>query len=224
MKVAAENHVLPIDDRSLERFNPALAGRPDLMGSRTSLVVYPGMTGMMENAFINVKNKSFAIDAKVEIPSGGASGVIVAQAGRFGGWSLWLNDGRPTFSYNWLGIEHYDIVSDRPIEPGNATIRFEFAYDGGKPGAGGTGTVLVNGKKIAEGRINRTQPYLFSADEGSDVGMDEGTPVTEDYQVPAKFSGTIEKVTIDVKPVAAADQPKVDQNNAEGSAKEAGFD
>lgn len=224
MKVAAENHVLPIDDRSLERFNPALAGRPDLMGNRTSLTVYPGMTGMMENAFINVKNKSFSIEAKVEIPKGDAGGVILAQAGRFGGWSLWLKDGRPTFTYNWLGIEHYDIASDQPIPAGNATIRFEFAYDGGKPGSGGTGAIFVNGSKFAEGRINRTQPYLFSADEGADVGMDEGTPVTEDYHVPAKFTGTIEKVTIDVKPVAATDRSKVDQNNEDGLAKEAAFD
>lgn len=131
------------------------------MGNRTSLTVYPGMTGMMENAFINVKNKSFAVDAKVEIPTGGASGVILAQAGRFGGWSLWLKDGRPTFTYNWLGIEHYDIASDQPILAGNATIRFEFAYDGGKPGSGGAGTIFVNGNKIAESRINRTQPYMF---------------------------------------------------------------
>ncbi|SFO85952.1 arylsulfatase [Mesorhizobium sp. NFR06] len=224
MKVAAENHVLPIDDRSLERFNAALAGRPDLMGKRTSLVVYPGMIGMMENAFINVKNKSFSVEATVANPKGDASGVIVAQAGRFGGWSLWLKGGRPTFTYNWLGIEHYDIASDQPIPTGNATIRFEFAYDGGKPGSGGTGTIFVNGSKIAQGRIKRTQPYLFSADEGADVGMDEGTPVSEDYQVPAMFTGTIEQVTIDVKPIAAADQPKVDQNNAAGAAKEADFD
>ena len=110
-KVAIENRVLPIDDRIVERFNAAVAGRPDLMSGRTSLTVYPGMSGMMENAFINVKNRSFSISADVHIPSSGASGVILAQGGRFGGWSLWLQDGRPRFTYNWLGRERYDIVA-----------------------------------------------------------------------------------------------------------------
>jgi arylsulfatase A-like enzyme len=224
LKVAAENHVLPIDDRSIERLNPAIAGRPDLMGGRTSLTVYPGMIGMMENAFINVKNRSFAITAKLEIPKGGASGVVLAQGGRFGGWSLWLQEGRPVFTYNWLGVERTDIAATRPLSTGSASIRFAFDYDGGKPGAGGMGRIYVNGTKIAERKIVKTQPNVFSADEGADVGMDEGTPVTEAYRVPAKFTGTIDEVTIEVKPVGAAEKMAVDQDNAEGLAKEAAFE
>jgi arylsulfatase len=222
VKVGIENHVLPIDDRTIERFNAAVAGRPDLMAGRTSLTVYPGMAGMMENAFINVKNRSFSVTGTVEIPAAGASGVILAQGGRFGGWSLWLKDGRPTFTYNWLGIERYDIVGSGTVPAGSATIRFEFAYDGGKPGAGGTGRLYVNGSKIGEGRIAKTQPNMFSTDEGADVGMDEGTPVTEAYQVPASFTGTIEKVTVDVKPVGAADANAVDDSSVEGLENEAG--
>lgn len=224
MKVAAENHVLPIDDRGVERLNPAIAGRPDLMGGRTSLTVYPGMTGMNENAFINVKNRSFMITAEVAIPKEGANGVILAQGGRFGGWSLWLKDRRPVFTYNWLGIDNYNIRASKPLPSGKATVRFEFAYDGGKPGSGGVGSILVNGKKMAEGRINHTQANAFSADDGADVGLDEGMPVSEEYQVPAKFTGTIDKVTIDVKPIGAADREAVDSSNAEGLAKEATFE
>jgi arylsulfatase A-like enzyme len=221
MKVAAENHVLPVDDRSIERMNPATAGRPDLLGGRTSLTVYPGMVGMMENAFINVKNRSFGITAEVEIPKKSANGVIVAQGGRFGGWSLWLKDGRPVFTYNWLGVERYDVAGKQSIPAGKATIRFEFSYDGGKPGSGGMGRVFVNGARVAQARIERTHSNMFSADEGSDVGMDEGTPVTEAYHVPAKFTGSIDKVTIDVKQIGAADKAAVEQDNAASLARKA---
>jgi arylsulfatase len=224
MKVAVENHVLPIDDRSIERFNAALAGRPDLMGNRTSLTVYPGMVGMAENAFINVKNRSFSVTAEVEIPKAGASGVILAQGGRFGGWSLWMKQGRPEFVYNWLGLERYTIASVEAVPAGKATIRFEFAYAGGKPGAGGNGTIFVNGTKAAEGRIVQTQANVFSADDGADVGMDEGTPVTEAYQVPAAFTGVIDKVTIEVKPVGAADEKAVIQDNAQGLERQLEFE
>ena len=114
--------------------------------------------------------------------------MILAQAGRFGGWSLYLKDGKPTYTYNWLGLQRYTVAAKQPLPAGKATIRFEFAYDGGGLGKGGTGTIFVNGKKVAEGRIDRTQCCIFSADEGADVGADEGTPVTEDYKVPITSS------------------------------------
>jgi arylsulfatase len=148
--VAIENRILPIDDRSVERLNPASAGRPDLMSGRTSLTVYPGMSGMAENAFINVKNRSFSISADVQIPSSGASGVILAQGGRFGGWSLWLQDGRPRFTYNWFGIERYDIAAKNPVPSGDRNIHFGFAYEGGEPGSGGLGRISVDGAYVAE--------------------------------------------------------------------------
>jgi arylsulfatase A-like enzyme len=200
MKEAARNHALPIDDRSLERLNAALVGRPDLMAGRTALTVYEGMTGMTENVFLNLKNRSHAIDAEVEIPDKGANGVIVCQAGRFGGWSLYLKDGKPTYTYNFLGLERYTVTSPSAVPVGKATIRYEFTYDGGKPGSGGTGTIYVNGTKVAEGRVGRTEGYAFSADEGADVGTDEGTPVTEEYSGPDnRFTGKIAKVTLGLK-------------------------
>src|SRR5262249_43010024 len=102
---AVKYDVLPIDDRSIERLDSTIAGRPDLMAGRTTLTLYDGMTGMLENAFINTKNRSSSITAELEIPAGGANGVIVAQAGRFGGWSLYFKDGRPAYAYNWIGRE-----------------------------------------------------------------------------------------------------------------------
>src|SRR6202011_2256068 len=111
MKEAIKYRVLPIDDRTLERLNPASAGRPDLMGDRTSLTLSAGMVGMSENVFINIKNRSFSITSEVEIPEGGANGVILAQAGRFGGWSLYLKGGKPAYTYNWLGLKRYSVVS-----------------------------------------------------------------------------------------------------------------
>ena len=200
MREGARYQVLPIDDRSLERINAALAGRPDLMAGRTSLTVFQGMTGMTENVFINVKNRSHIITAEVEIPEGKAEGVILCQAGRFGGWSLYLKDGRPTYTYNFLGLSKDTIAAPAAVAAGKATIRFEFASDGGKPGAGGLGTILVNGNRVAQGRIDRTQGFVFSADEGADVGVDEGTPVTTDYKANDNaFTGKISKVTVELK-------------------------
>ncbi|HZZ61572.1 MAG TPA: arylsulfatase [Roseiarcus sp.] len=224
IKVGVENHVLPIDDRSIERLNAAVAGRPDLMGGRTSLTVYPGMSGMMENAFINVKNRSFSIAAELHVPDSAASGVILAQGGRFGGWSLWLKGGVPRFTYNWLGVAPYEIAAESPLPTGEQVLRFDLAYDGGKPGAGGVARISLGGAKFAEGRIDRTQPFMFSADEGADVGEDLGTPVTEDYQVPAKFSGMIRKITIEVQPILAADRSAVDLTDIEGLERRAEFE
>ena len=202
MKEAAQNHALPIDDRLIERTNSALAGRPDLMAGRTSLTVYEGMIGMTENVFINCKNRSHNITADVEIPTGGANGVILAQAGKFGGWSLYLKDGQPTYAYNFLGLQTYKVAATEALPAGKASIRFEFAYDGPGLGKGGTGTILVNGKKVAEGKIDRTQPNIFSADEGADVGEDGETPVSDDYKEgDNSFTGKIQKVTVEIAPI-----------------------
>lgn len=200
VKEAIKNHAFPLDDRGIERVNATLAGRPDLMAGRTSLTVYEGMAGMSENVFINTKNRSHSITAEVQIPEGGANGVILAQAGRFGGWSLYLKDGKPTYTYNFLGIHAYKVAADKVLPAGKATIRYEFAYDGGGLGKGGQGRILINGEKVAEGRIDRTQPGIFSADEGADVGLDGETNVTSDYKEgDNKFTGRIRKVTVDVK-------------------------
>ena len=137
-----------------------------------------------------------------------------------GGWLL----GRRPVHLHWLGIEHYEITASGGVPSGRRNIHFEFAYDGGKPGSGGTGRISVDGAHVAEGRIARTQPFMFSADEGADVGEDLATPVSEEYRVPATFSGTIHRVTIEVQPIAAADRSAVDQAAIEGLQKRAEFD
>jgi len=223
LKEAVKYKVLPIDDRSLERVNAALVGRPDLMAGRTSLTVYEGMTGMSENVFINTKNSSYTITAEVEIPKGAANGVVLAQAGRFGGWSLYLKNGRPTYTYNFVGLTRFTVASPTPVPPGKATIRYEFTYDGGGLAKGGLGAIFVNGQKVAEGRIERTQPMIFSADEGADVGEDGETPVVEDYGIPApyKFTGKISKVTIDLQETKQAEKAEEDELRAEAALKKA---
>jgi arylsulfatase len=222
MKEAVKYRVLPIDDRSIERLNAKLAGRPDLMGDRTSLTLHAGMTGMSENAFINVKNRSLTITADVEIPQGGANGVILAQGGRFGGWSLYLKDGKPTYTYNFLGLQRFTVAAAQVVPAGKSTIRFDFAYDGGGLAKGGLGTIFVNDKKVAEGRIERTQPMAFSLDDAADVGMDEGTPVTEEYKSSdSAFIGKILKVTVDVKEMGAGDKAAADRAGAEAARKKA---
>ncbi|MGO9019607.1 MAG: arylsulfatase [Syntrophobacteraceae bacterium] len=217
LKEAVKYQVLPIDDRFEERLNAAMVGRPDLMAGRTSLTVYEGMTGMSENVFINLKNRSHMITAEVAIPKTGANGVILAQAGRFGGWSFYVKNGKPTYTYNWLGLQRYTVAAKQTLPPGKATIRFEFAYDGGGIGKGGMGTIFVNGKNVADGRIERTQCCAFSADEGADVGEDDETPVVEDYGVPApyKFIGKIDKVTIDLKETKTADHEEAEKSYKE---------
>ncbi len=206
MQEAAKYNVLPIDDRVFERFNASMVGRPDLLAGRTSLTMYEGMTGLSENVFVSLKNKSHTITADVVIPKGGANGVILAQAGRFGGWSLYVKDGKPTYTYNFLGLQRFTVTAKDKLRPGKATIKFDFAYDGGGLGKGGTGTIFVNDQKVGVGHIAHTQAMFFSADEGTDVGEDGETPVVEDYGIPApyRFTGTIHKVTVDVKEMQAA--------------------
>jgi arylsulfatase A-like enzyme len=220
MKEAVKYRVLPIDDRSLERTNAKLAGRPDLMGDRTSLTLHAGMKGMSENVFINVKNRSLTITADVDVPAGGANGVILAQGGRFGGWSLYMKGGKPVYAYNFLGLQRFTVAGTQPLPAGKSTVRFEFAYDGGGLGKGGLGTIYVNDKKVGEGRIDRTQAMIFSADETADVGEDDATPVTEDYKAyENKFTGKILKVTIDVKEMGAGVKAEAVKAGAETAKK-----
>ncbi|RKZ90686.1 MAG: arylsulfatase [Gammaproteobacteria bacterium] len=199
---AEKYNALPIDDRTIERMNPAIAGRPDLLGDRTSLTLYDGMNGMLENTFMNVKNRSKTITAEVVIPKGGANGVILAQGGRFGGWCLYMKDGKPIYTYNYLGLERFTVASKKTIPAGAATVVLDFVYDGGGIGKGGIATLLVNGKAVAEGRIEKTQPLIFSADETADVGLDNQTPVAEGIGIgrdETRFTGKINRITLEVK-------------------------
>jgi len=205
LKEAEKNHVLPIDDRRSERFNAAVAGRPDLMGPRTSLTVYEGMIGISENAFINIKNQTHTITAEVELTNANANGVIISQAGRFGGWTLYAKNGRIYHEYNYFGLEKTNVAGDKPLTPGKHTIKYEFVFDGGKPGSGGKSIIYLDGQKAGEGHIPKTQPFLYSADEGVDVGMDNETAVSDDYkQGNNKFTGKIKKITVEVHPQKAS--------------------
>jgi len=199
---AKKYHVLPIDDRTIERTNAALAGRPDLLGDRKSLTLYEGMEGMMENTFINIKNRSFSITAELNIPVEGANGVILTQGGRFGGWSLYMKGGKLEFTYNFLGLERYVVSSSQKLSKDSVSVKFDFVYDGGGLGKGGTGTIFVNGKTDAKARIEQTQPNIFSADETADVGLDNQTPVALGIGYgpeETRFTGKIDKVIVEVK-------------------------
>ncbi|MEC4747051.1 arylsulfatase [Methylomicrobium sp. Wu6] len=220
---AIKNRVLPIDDRGLERAVAKMVGRPDLMAGRTALTVYPGMTGMSESVFINVKNSSHSITAEVEIPKQGAKGVILAQGGRFGGWTLYLDKaGKPVYTYNVLGLKRYSVSSPTSLKAGKSTVAFEFAYDGGGLGKGGMGTILVDGKQVAQGRIEQTQGMFFSADEGADVGVDESTPVTEAYKEgDNRFTGKVDKVTVALKEMPPSVAAAGDKAQRESAAKKA---
>jgi arylsulfatase A-like enzyme len=198
MEEAVKYNVLPIDDRSIERFDPIIAGRPDLMNGKTKLTLYAGAKGIPENAFINIKNTSLAITAEIEVQAN-ASGVVVCQGGDFGGWTLYMLDGKPFYTYNWVGLEVYTISANQKIPPGKHTIKFDFAYEGGR-GAGGNGIIYLNGAKIGEGKIAKTNSNTFGIDESADVGVDENTPVFLGYANKEAFTGKINKVTIETFP------------------------
>lgn len=197
LEEAERNHVLPIDDRRSERFDPSIAGRPDLLGGRKTLTVYPGMTGMLENAFINVKGVRHTIQAEVELADASTGGVILAQAGYFGGWVLYMKDGVVHHEYNFFGLERTNVAAPSALAAGKHTIEYEFIPDEAKPGTGGKSILSIDGQKVAEGHIPKTQPYAFSADEGADVGLDGETNVSTDYPALANaFTGKIARVTV----------------------------
>ncbi|MGB7476622.1 MAG: hypothetical protein WBM26_10455, partial [Polyangiales bacterium] len=199
-KEAIANNVYPLDDRTYARFNAARAGRPDLMGERTTLTLTEGMTGITENTFLNVKNTSLTIEAELDL-TGKNRGVIIAQGGKFGGWALYMDKGKPTYTYNWFGLDSYTVQSPKPIQGKNATIKLDFEYDGDGFGKGGVATIFVNDKKVAEGRIEKTEPNVFSADETADVGMDDGTEVVPLFKSieDSKFTGHIKSVTVSIR-------------------------
>jgi arylsulfatase len=202
MKEAEKNFALPVDDRVFERLDAAAVGRPTLLGDRATLNLAEGMVGIPENSFLNIKNRSKTITADLEIPAGkSANGILIAQAGRFGGWALYVFNGTLAYDYNFLGISRYTVEAGQKLTPGKHTVKFDFAYDGGGPGKGGLGTLYIDGIKMGEGRIDRTQPGIFSADETADVGIDLATPVVERIGAEArsKFNGRIPKLVVEVK-------------------------
>jgi arylsulfatase len=197
MEEAVKYKVLPIDDRSIERFDPVIAGRPDLMNGRTKLVLYEGAKGIPENAFINVKNRSLSITAEVDVPTN-ANGVILCQGGDFGGWSFYLLNGKAYYTYNWVGLEAYTVSSNKVMSPGKHLLKFDFEYEGGRGGGGKVGLYLDN-SKIGEGTLLHTNSNTFGIDESADVGTDENTPVTPLYAKKERFTGKIKSVTIETR-------------------------
>jgi len=206
---AAKYNVLPLDDSGSERSDPSI--RPSLTRGRTEFTYTGPVKRIPEGAAPDIKNKSFSITADVVLPKGNEQGVLVTQGGLSGGYALMFESGRPGFYYNLANVAHYSIVSKHALKPGKHTVVFDFKYNGGGIGKGGTGTLSVDGKQVAQGRIDRTTPFRFSLDETFDVGEDTGTPVSLDYDVPFKFTGQIEKVVINLgeTKLGAADQDKL---------------
>jgi arylsulfatase A-like enzyme len=195
---ATKYNVLPLDDRRAERFNADMAGRPQLIQGNRQLL-FGGMGRLSENSIVVMKNKSYAVTAQFEVTNGAAEGVIVAQGGAFGGWTLFAKDGRPAYCYNLFGLQRFKIYGDDPIPSGEHQVRLEFAYDGGGLGKGGTASLYLDGDKVGEVRVDATVPMLFSADETTDLGSDSATPVTDDFgSQAAAFTGRVEWVQIDL--------------------------
>ncbi|MDY0908243.1 arylsulfatase [Microbacterium sp. CFBP9034] len=195
---AVKYNVLPIDDRTADRLNPDIAGRPSLIRGNSQLL-FAGMGRLSENSVVSIKNKSFSVTAEVEVREGGAQGVIIAQGGRFGGWSLYLHQGRVKFVYNVLGIQSFATVAESEVPPGTHQVRMEFAYDGGGLAKGGDVTLYCDGEAVGSGRVGATQAMVFSADETTDVGYESGTTVSDDYSArSSRFTGRINWVQIDL--------------------------
>ncbi len=195
---AVRYNVLPLDDRMAERANPQIAGRPQLIKGNRQLL-FGGMGRMTESSIVNFKNMSHAITADVVVGPDGAAGVIVAQGGVSGGWSLYLNDGKPTYCYNFYGVHRYYIRGDQQLEVGAHQVRMEFDYDGGGIAKGGTATLFIDGTPIGSGRVDMTEPFVFSADETLDIGCEAGSPVTTEYHASGnRFHGEVNWVQIDI--------------------------
>jgi arylsulfatase len=195
---AVKYNVLPLDDRRIERFNSDIAGRPQLVKGNAQ-ILYGGMSRLSENSVLNLKNKSHSVTAEVEVPEGGATGVMVAQGGAFAGWSLYLHDGKPKYCHNLAGLMRFYVEGDTEVPPGTHQVRMEFAYDGGGLAKGGTAALFLDGKPVGDGRINATVPMIYSGDETCDIGADTGTPVSEDYAGDSsRFTGTVNWVELQI--------------------------
>lgn len=194
---ALKYNALPLDPRGAELFNPRVAGRPTVLGERNELTLYAGMMGLREESFPNTKNRSFTIEAEIEVAPGHTDGVIFSIGGRFGGYSLYVKDGYPTFCYNWIGREKTYIRASEPLSEHRNHIQMEFLYDGGGDGRGGTAVLFMNHTELARGRIERTIPYIICSSETVSVGLQRSTPVSDEYTVEnSRFAGDIYSVTI----------------------------
>jgi arylsulfatase A-like enzyme len=194
----AKYGVFPLDDRAVERFDAAIAGRPTLIRG-TSQKLFPGMGRLTESSVLNLKNRSHRITAEIDVPEGGASGVVIAQGGRFAGWSFYLHEGRLRYCYNMLGLSQTSITSADPVPAGVHQVQVGFAYDGGGLGRGAEVTLYVDGAEVGSGHLQGTVPLVFATDETCDLGCDTGSPVSDDYTPESsRFTGSIGWVQIDL--------------------------
>jgi arylsulfatase A-like enzyme len=198
LEEARKYNVLPLDDRAVERFNSELAGRPTL-AKGTRQIFYAGMTRVTEGSVLNVKNKSFQVTAELVVPDGGANGTIAAQGGAIGGWGLLMHEGAARFVYNLLGVNLFVTDADRPVPSGEHQVRAEFAYAGGGLAKGGDVTLYYDGEQVGEGKIAVTQPMIFSATEGLEIGRELGTAVLPSSSLEESvFTGEIKWVELSV--------------------------
>jgi arylsulfatase A-like enzyme len=211
---ATRYNVLPLDDRVAERMNPDLAGRPVLIkGNRQ--ILFGGMGRLSENSVVSIKNKSHSVSAALEVPPSGANGVIIAQGGNIGGWSLYVKEGKPKYCYNLLGIHYFYVEGSSALPPGEHQLRMEFKYDGGGLGKGGTVALYVDGTKVGEGKVAATAAMIFAADDGLDVGSDTGSPVSQDYGPRGnEFTGRVKGVEITIADAADSEDHLVNPEEA----------
>jgi arylsulfatase len=198
---AEKYHVFPLDDTRLSRF---ISAKPNYAPGRTlytysgeiSNVPFPGYAGAP-----SLLNRSYTITAEIEIPQGGAEGVLVTDGGRFGGYGFYLLKGRPVFTWNLIQLERVKWQGKEALAPGRHTLEFDWKYDGPGPGKGGTGTLKVDGQEVDRHPMPRSLPLVLPWEETFNVGLDTGTPVNDqDYQVPFRFTGNIGKLTVKLGP------------------------
>ena len=198
---AAKYNVLPLDWRAVERLNAELMGRPSLTGDRKSFTYYPGQVALTNEAAPRILDKSWTVTADLDVPASGAEGTIITHGGMVGGYGLFVRDGKPTFVYNYLDVDRYTITGKQALPSGKVQLRLDFDYTGkpGELGKAATVRMSVNGANVAEGQIPRTIPLQISLSEGMDIGEDIGSTVDFNYKPPFAFTGTIGKVTVDLK-------------------------
>jgi arylsulfatase len=198
-----------MDDDTARRLNSDLAGRPTLIKGNTQLL-FGGMGRLSENCVVNVKNKSHAVTAEIEVPQTGAEGVIIAQGANIGGWSLYAKDGKLKYCYNLGGVQHFFVESAGALPAGDHQVRMEFAYAGGGLGKGGKVTLYVDGENVGDGEVSATLAMVFSADDGCDVGVDTGAPVSPEYRPGANaFNGRVKGVQIAIAEAAESEAHRV---------------
>ncbi|WP_205195147.1 arylsulfatase [Chitinophaga sp. Cy-1792] len=196
---ASKYNVLPLDWRGTIRMNAEAMGRPSLIRGRKTITYYPGTIGVPDAASPPMLNKSWVITADIVVPDKDANGMIVTHGGLEGGYGLYLKDGKASFVYNYLGIERPTFTTQDALPAGKVKLAVRFDYDGGGMGKGGTITMTANGKEVAKGRLTKTIPIQFTIAEGLDIGQDVGSPIDFTYKMPFAYTGTIEKVVVDLK-------------------------